>query len=339
MMLSYRARRNWKRAGAIAVALVALAVVALICWMLWVNRYIVYTQDGVRLDFDLSPDLPWGERAEIPVPDPSLPVIYDDTPINPDTGTAALTRLDGYYVDLTADVKLADVRAQLEAIPRGSTVLMEVKTFWGVSLYSSTVVTHVGANAAAVDELISWAKDRFYLIAQVPAFRDYWFGRENQQYGLLRKGGPGSLWDDADKCYWLNPAEQGSISNLIRVATELRNKGFREVVFSDFCFPNTDQIIFDGDRLATLNRAAADIVNTCAGENFIVSFMRSDTAMTLPQGYTRLYLEGIAAVDVEAMGQAAIVSDRQTQVVFLAPSGDTRYDLFSVLRPLELAQS
>lgn len=340
MMLSYRTRRNLKLLGAICVALAALALVALLCWMLWLGRYIVYTQDGVKLDFSLSPDLPWGEQAVTPEPEPSMPVIYEDAPINPDTGAPALTQLSGYYVSLIAEgTDLAAVRSQLEQLPKGTPVLMEIKSFWGVAFYSSSTTTHISTNAAQIDELISWAKDRFYLIARVPAFRDYWFGRENVAYGLPRKGGPGSLWDDEDDCYWLNPGSQGTISHLVRVATELRDKGFSEVVFSDFCFPNTDQIVFEGDRLAALNQAAADIVNTCAGENFTVSFMRSDTVLTLPEGNTRLYLSNVSAADVEAMGQGAIVTDPITQVVFLAPTGDTRYNAYGVLRPLELAQS
>lgn len=337
MTLSYRTRRNLRRLGVVCIALAILAVAALICWMLWLNRYIVYTQDGVKLDFSLSPELPWGEEASLPEPAPSVPVIYKDDPVTTDPSAPTMTKLSGYYVDLaTLAADPAAVRAQVEQLPQGTPVLLELKSYWGVAYYSSTVVGHTDSKKAQIDELIAWMADRYYLIAQVPAFRDYWFGRENVEYGLPRKGGPGSLWYDQDNCYWLSPGSQGTISHLIRVATELRGKGFSEVVFSDFCFPNTDQIVFEGDRLDALNRAAADIVNTCAGENFIVSFMRSDTALTLPQGYSRLYLSGIAAADAAALGEAAIVADRTSQVVFLAPTGDTRYDAYGVLRPLDL---
>ena len=337
MMLSYRSQRNLKRLGTVCLALVALAVVALLCWMLWLGRFVVYTPDGVKLDLSAPAKLPNGQLAVTPDPEPSVPVIYQDGPVK-DGFTSALTQLSGYYVDLTAaNLNVDTLRSQLEQLPRGTQVLVELKSFWGVAYYSSSVVTHISNNATQIDGLLEWMAERFYLIGRVPAFRDYWFGRENVAYGLARKGGPGSLWEDSQKCYWLNPGSQGTVSNLVRVATELRDKGFDEVVFSDVCFPNTDQVVFEGDRLATLNRVAADIVNTCAGENFVVAFMRSDTVLTIPEGYTRLYLSDINAADVEAMAQAAIVTDPATQVVFLAPLGDTRYDAYGVLRPLDLA--
>ncbi len=336
MTLSYRSRRFLRRLGVAAASLAVLAVAGLLCWMLWLNRYVVYTQDGVRLDFGLSPEFPDGQAAVAPPTQPSLPIIYDDEPVST-PNKDALTQLRGYYVDF--DTLFADpdaVRAQLEKLPHGTDILLDVKSVRGVALYSSTVVEKLAEkNVDKVDELISWMKDRYYLIARIPAFQDYWYGLNHVDHGLPRVGGHGSLWLDTEhRCYWLNPGSEGAVTYLVRTALELRNLGVHEVVFADFRFPNTNEIIFEGDRLAALNQTAADLVSSCATESFTVSFQRSDTALTLPVGRTRLYLTGIAAADAAAAAAAVAAADPAAQVVFFTDSGDTRYDAYGVMRPL-----
>jgi len=335
MTLSFRTRRTLKRLGIAALALAVLAAVVLLCWLLWLNRYVIYTKDGAKLDFSLSPEYPQGELAVAPPTAPSVPVVFDDDPnANPNPG--ALAQLEGFYVDLaTLNADPDAVRAQIAQLPAGTPVLLDVKSIRGDASYSSTAITHVAeANAEKVDSLIEWAKDRYYLIARIPAFRDYWYGLNNVDQGLPKVGGGGSLWMDEDRCYWLSPASDGAVAYLIRITLELRGLGFHEVVFSDFRFPSTDQISFSGDRLEALNRAAADLVSSCATETFAVSFQRSDTAMTLPEGRSRLYLTGIAAADAATAAGAVSAPDAAAQVVFFTDTGDTRYEAFGVMRPL-----
>ena len=213
---------------------------------------------------------------------------------------------------------------------------MDVKSLRGEAFYSSGVVRNSqSADLLRIDRLIAWMKDRFYLIARMPAFQDYWYCLNNVSYGLPKKWAGGALWLDGDLCYWLNPASEGAMSYLVRIITELRTLGFDEVLLSDFRFPDTDLVDFTGDRLATLTQAAADLVNTCASDTFTVSFQRSDLFLSLPESRTRLYLTGISASDAATIAAQALVSDPAKQVVFLTESHDTRYEEFGVLRPLD----
>ena len=52
--ISYKARRRWKNFFVALLALVVLLVMIWLLWMLWLDRYVVYTRDGVLLDFDRS---------------------------------------------------------------------------------------------------------------------------------------------------------------------------------------------------------------------------------------------------------------------------------------------
>ena len=62
-MIPYRTRRLVRNLLIAILVLVLVASAALICWLLWLNRYIVYTRDGAKLDFSLSLQFPEGELA------------------------------------------------------------------------------------------------------------------------------------------------------------------------------------------------------------------------------------------------------------------------------------
>ena len=81
-----------------------------------------------------------------------------------------------------------------------------------------------------------------YLIAAVPAFRDRAYGLEHTNIGLPYIGGNGALWLDEQSCYWLNPGKNGTINYLDQIAEELEIMGFDEILFTDFRFPETDQL-------------------------------------------------------------------------------------------------
>ena len=49
MILSFRLRRFFQWLFVTAFMLVLTAAVLLLCWFLWLNRYVVYTKDGAKL--------------------------------------------------------------------------------------------------------------------------------------------------------------------------------------------------------------------------------------------------------------------------------------------------
>ena len=113
--------------------------------------------------------------------------------------------------------------------------------------------------------------------------------------------------------------------------------GFDEVVFKDFYVPESNKIVFRADRKAAIEAAAATLVTACATDSFTVSFLGYRTDLVLPDGNCRLYLEGVAAVDVQDVLAQTQVADKRLQVVLLAQTNDTRYDVCGTLRPLDLA--
>jgi len=193
-------------------------------------------------------------------------------------------------------------------------------------------------DTAAMDELIYYLHTSgFYTVARVSAFRDYYFGLNNVSCGLEHSNG-GYLYADSNNCYWLNPDSSGTINYLISIATELRNKGFDEVVFTDFCFPNTSYIRYRGDKPTALTNAAATLVTNCATETFAVSFTTNLTDFTLPAGRCRAYVKDVAASQATLTAENSGLEDPTIHLVFVTEAKDTRFDQYGVLRPITSAK-
>lgn len=344
MSLPYRARRNLRRLFVTLLVLILIAACVLLCWLLWLHRYVVYTQDGAKLDFDQSLEYPQGETAVPPDPLPSVNIQYDDGKKPEEEINTELVRFSGYYVTLeTLRADFDAVLQKLEQLPHNSTVLLDVKSIRSYSYYSTDVgMIAPDFDTLLLDELIRNLQDEgHYIIARIPAFQEYEYILENERervpHGLPRAGGNGSLWlDTTGPCYWMNPASDGTLTYLIQTITELRLLGFDEVVLDGFRFPDTDLIEFKGDRQQALTDTANTLVKTCATDTFCVSFVRSAPDLKLPAGRTRLYLEGVTATAAASYAAQAGFEDPALHVVFLTDSGDTRYDDFCVLRPLDM---
>ncbi len=348
MSIPYRTRQNLRRFLVTVLALVLFIILGLLCWLLWLNRYVVYSRDGAKFDFNISVQYAPGVAPVKPDPLPTVTVHgkedAEDGPEEPENNM--LQQLSGCYVTLEQlkDPEQFDrVRNALAALPEGSTVMLELKDMASYVYYSSDVAHEKqDYDTVRLDTLIQDLQNRgHYVIARIPAFqeREYILEDEHGRFdqGLEHSKG-GSLWLDRDNgCYWLDPTSDGTLAYLIRLVTELRSKGFDEVVFADFRFPDTDMVRFEGDRLQALNEAAALLVKTCATDRFCLSFTRSYADLTLPEGRTRLYLTGVSAADADSAAAASGLADPAAQVVFLTDSNDTRYEAFSVMRPLDTA--
>ena len=347
MAIPYRTRRAFKRTLTTLLALALVAVFILLCWLLWLDRFIVYTKDGAYFDFSQNNKLLSGQVVTPTEPKPTLPIHYGDDDV---VVTTELQQMIGYYIteaDLSAPQnsrnpqedsakKIDELIAKIRKLPAGTPIKLEVKNIKGRFLYSSTVSSQRSSriNTEKADELISVINQQnLYLIAELPAFRDYYFGLNNVPYGLHHSSGR-YLWMDDENCYWLNPASSGTITFLAQILTELKGLGFDEAVFSDFCFPDTTNILFKEDKAAAIENAAKTLLTACANDAFAVSFI-GNASFPLPEGRTRLYIKGAAATNCENIAQQTGLEAPEIKLVFIAESHDTRYEKYSVLRHLD----
>ena len=336
--LTWRTRRRIKTMAAVLGGLAAAALLTWLCWVLWLGRFVVYSREGVRLDFD------WVQPGEfvpaVPPEQMDVTIVYDDGTEEVAEVSRELTQITGFRITqqmLSGDISELDrlIREQ----PKGTALLLELKSGSGTFYYDTSLPdAKVSGNVdtEALEELLSYlAKADYYTIAAVPAFRDRAYGLANTSCGILHSSG-GYLWAGSDKCYWLDPAKNGPRSRLVQIGTELRDLGFDEVLFTDFSFPPTEEILYEGDRLEVLNETARHLVHNLATEDFCVSFLCNTEGFLLPEGRTRLYRDGVDAAMVQSVAESVTVPNAQINLVYLTETMDTRFDHFSVLRPLPI---
>lgn len=339
MNIPYRTRQNLRRAALILLVVAIVAAAIWLCWFVWLQRYVVYTRDnGAVIDTGMSPQIPDGQVATQPESE-TVSIYYNEGENAINTSTE-LMQMVGYYADAQALTDLSAVSGQVKLLETGTAVMLDVKDAKGRFFYSSSVSTERSSavDITGMDELIRQLDSKgMYLIARLPALRDYSFGLSSTSNGLFVASGA-YLWADDDYCYWLDPTKEGTVTYLVQIVTELKNLGFDEVVFDEFRFPDTDDLKFSGDRAQALNTTAQTLVTTCATGSFAVSFVGEEEGFTVPTGRSRLYVENATAAQAAGIAAGSGLADPAIYLVFLTKYHDTRFDAYSVLRPLESAQ-
>lgn len=342
MTLTFRTRRRLK---GLFIALLSLTMAFILAWLGWVvylERYIIYTRDGVLLDLDLDLDqYDEGVVATPPDANETVPIFYNEGS-NAQEMNAELTQLWGYYISFDALAKdINACRDQLALLPAGTPVMIELKSGYGKFHYSTSVPgaeLSDSVNIAEVDSLIQDLRSRnLYLIAKVSAFRDRAYGLKNVPQGIYHVNKKG-LWPDNNNCYWLNPTNPTVLSYISSIVQELKEMDFDEVLLADFSVPVSDKVYFKEDRTEALKNAANTIIESCGSEYFTVSFGVTSSTFPLPEGRTRMYLSGVEAQNVGAVIAQSKIENPEIHIVFLVDTNDTRYDAYGVMRPLSASE-
>lgn len=337
--IPYRTRQGLQKAAVVLLVLLLAVAAVYICWFVWLQRYVIYTREsGAVIDMTLSEQVAEGEPAVKPQA-PTVSIYYNEGE-NAINTSKDLFQLLGYYADAEALKDMATVQQQAKLMSAGTPVMLDVKDGKGRFFYSSSVSDQrsTAIDISAMDALIQQLDDKgVYLIARLPALRDYHFGLNSTENGLFVASGR-YLWADDDYCYWLDPTKEGTLMHLVQIVTELKNLGFDEVVFDEFRFPDTEDLKFSGDRAEALNTAAKTLLTSCATESFALSFVGRAEGFSLPQGRSRLYITDALAADAASIAAQSGLADTAINLVFLTEFHDTRFNTYGVLRPLESAE-
>ena len=327
MTISYRTRQLIRRGFSVALTVTVVAVVVALCFTLWLQRFVVYTDDGVVLDFARKEKLSQGQTPQPTEGNPDVTIHYRDDPFR-----EGLQQLYGYYIDpkdLMADPET--VRLRLESLPAATPVILDVKGYRGYFYYSTKVgkTTSSSYDMAKMDDFIRYlAESDLYVIARMSALRDFDLVYNNNTFGLTTTSGV-TYYDQGNYGlgYWLDPTNRKVLQYLQDVIIELRELGFDEVILQNFCFPDTTKLAFKGDREAAILEAAENLVATCCTDSFALSFASSDPGFTLPEGLCRLYLENIAPEDARSAWESVTMEEKRLYLVFFIDAADDRYNM------------
>ena len=343
-IFTYRNKHRMKRAALLLCFILLAIVVVFFCLFQYLQRYLVYTENGVQLQF------PGATQPSDPVPEVSGEYVVGDPVQAPVSGKIdqlptteqTLNPISGFFITYDMLLDPDAVQAALEEVPDGSAVLLDLKSIYGNFYYSSTISGTSNAatiDTAAVDSLIQTLQQRdLYRIARIPAFRDNAFALAHQSEGLPLSSG--ALWMDTDGCYWLNPSSTQVQDYLKQICLELNALGFDEVVLSDFYFPQSANIVFTGERSRreTVTASAQALLDALSDHQITLSFDLTNCTEDYPlvaEKIRRYFpLSDGSAVQATVSLYGADLTDSTAQLVFLTNSRDTRFTKYSYLRPL-----
>lgn len=341
MSIPYRHKRILNRVGIVLLALILVLIVTWLCWVIWLQRYVVYTSDGAELNFDVSSYEVSGKQAVEPKAEANISIFYNEGADAINTSND-MEQIVGYYI--TSDMFQQDydnVSLQLERLKAGTAIMIDMKGSYGSFYYASQLPDAIQSASTNIDQVAALVKKMqtkgFYTIARISAFRDYNYGLNHVSSGLYLLSRAG-LWADSEGMYWLDPTNATTTSWITSIVLELKAMGFNEVVLDNFCFPDSQNYIFSGDKPAALQAAASTLVSTCGSSDFVLSFVVDDPGFALPEGRCRKYVSGIAATAINSAVSLSGLEEPEIGMVFLSDSGDTRYDKYSVLRSLNVAE-
>ena len=155
MNISYRTRRRLQKLGAAVLVLVLAVTLAWLCWVVWLERYVVYTREGAEVDFSLEKLSP-GALASPPSQESSVEIYYNEGSNIMDT-SQELTQFRGYFIDrdtLASDLDYC--REKLGTLETGTAIMVDVKNIDGTFNYPSGLSdssTYGSVDAAAVKNI------------------------------------------------------------------------------------------------------------------------------------------------------------------------------------------
>ena len=104
MKMTYRTKRRLRGLGLALLTLTVILLVVWFCSVIWLERYVVYSSEGAKLDFENEPAGFAGVEAVKPEAQGGVSIFYnegsDAISISKD-----LTPINGYYLDYASMVK------------------------------------------------------------------------------------------------------------------------------------------------------------------------------------------------------------------------------------------
>ena len=246
----YRGRRTVTDILKLIAIILGVLVVLAVAGMLYLQRYLVYTDEGVKLELppflqslrgEDSSETPGGSSS---LPDPgSVSVVVEPDGSGSEPVQPGETERPTFVLALPVnDVVAGTAAAKLEEAGADQLVLA-VKTQDGKLAWPSGQAaaerSKVNGSQQTADALRQWNQGEVYTIARVCCFRDDSAPYFNNAMALRQGNGN---WRDELGLRWLSPANDRAQAYIAGLCGELAELGFDEIVLEDFSFPTKGKV-------------------------------------------------------------------------------------------------
>ena len=226
---SYRGRSRFATVVKVLIVVLVLALLAALAALFFLERYIVYSSDGVRLE------LPFFQKEE-PPEEPGRVVVETAPPTASPTPEVEEERFRAVLLDRSA---LTDgTAAEQTAAAGANAAIFDMKADDGALAYASQLplALEMGVSDGAADsDAISALNDgELYTVARVACFRDNTAPRWRNSMALRTAQGN---WRDATDTRWLSIQSPAAREYVIGVCRELAELGFDELLLDCCGFP------------------------------------------------------------------------------------------------------
>lgn len=263
----YRGKRKYSWIITLLATLVVVAI-ALAVWLFYyLQRFIVYDKDGLRLDLSAQREeiMRSGTAEQTPapvtVPHVDVEIVVDQrdySEVVTDAGNNLRTIHAGFVA--ASDVNENTLRYYAGRMGDFDALVLELKAADGFLRWHSGVAL---ADSFAVNgtlelqELLDPLKEQgVYLIAQISALADITMAQRNAPIAL-QIAGTGTAFTDADGVSWLDPYSDSTRAYLIALMAELQRMGFDEVLLSGVNCPDSDALQFSKQMTRTPDSVTA----------------------------------------------------------------------------------
>ncbi len=238
---SYRGRGGPGRVLKVVIVILLVVLVLGVAALLFLQPYMVYSADGVRIELPPFFGGKDPEPVESSAPTPTI-VIPSPTPTPTPTPTP---EPDGLHaVELDRAALTAGNAAELVAAAGGNAALFDMKGDDGSLGYVSSLSLAKSIKASASEPGLNDAirvlnETELYTIARVSCFRD-----DKLPYyrnGLALRSESGN-WKDPERIRWSNPIKEGTRDYVTSVCVELAELGFDEILLDNAGYPTVGRL-------------------------------------------------------------------------------------------------
>lgn len=244
---SYQGRRKSHFRGFFKAILIILLVLLLLLFLSTVllQRYVVYGDDGVRLE------LPWTQsEPEQASPSPSVsvsppPIIKEETPAESSPTPELPPPIPMVHaVSVNTDALLNGIAATAADAVGADTLILPMKEEDGSLNFVTNHPLAMRTGASAADPTLNDAiraltAGELNTVAQVSCFLDHRTSSVASEHKLSTASG--YCWEDYRQLRWTSPADQEVLDYLTALCVELAELGFDEILLTNCGYPAADE--------------------------------------------------------------------------------------------------
>jgi len=220
------------------VILLAVVLIAAVAAFMILQRYMVFSADGVRFDLPFLQD-----QKDPQGPEPGLTATPEPVVVTPDPTPTPVP--EGFHpVELPLEALKDGTAADRVAAAGGNAALFDMKGDDGYLSYVSSQQLAKTAWASSSDPEVNDAiralnGGELYTIARVSCFRDDILPYYRNDLALRS---PWGNWRDPDNVRWTTPAKAAVRDYLTGVCVELAELGFDEIWLDNAAYPAVGQV-------------------------------------------------------------------------------------------------